>query len=471
MAKRAPKSAVQRPILGRLGAPRFLALGAFSLLFVGVGVFVVLQSRAATACSISAKLVPSCGALWGFYTSGNGDVRPAEATLGRKFDIVHAYHDFSNQGNSGVFPTALEKTYMDGSRIVFFNWESRLFGQRNASMPAPGAPNSVYTYRQITSGQLDGYIDTVANRLKATGKPVFLSYNHEVDDAKGLGSGSNVNHQAAGTAEEYVAAWRRIVDRFRAAGATNVVYVWVVTGYQSDNTVYQRLYPGDNYVDWIGYDPYNFYSCGGRTNWKDVPATFGPFYSRLDQGLLGPIAADKPRMLAEFGSHDDLANPKRNGDWYASIPGYLETRFPKIKALVSFNATGICPTHVLAPPAQAATQAGYMAAGKSPYLNRVISSAPAPQGDSQPPTVPQLLAATPVGNGQVKVTWAVASDNVGVTGYRVTRDGGYYIGFADTPEYVDTTLHSNGYHTYVIYAVDAAGNKSGPSAKVVVKVP
>ena len=44
-------------------------------------------------------------------------------------------------------------------------------------------------------------------------------------------------------------------------------------------------------------------------------------------------------------------------------------------------------------------------------------------GDTEPPTTPSGLTATAVSPTQVNLSWTASSDNVGVTGYRVYRDG------------------------------------------------
>ena len=63
---------------------------------------------------------------------------------------------------------------------------------------------------------------------------------------------ANGNHPG-----EFVAAWRHVVDIFRAQGATNVTWVWCpnIVGPKSQLT---GLYPGDNYTDWVCMDGYNW---------------------------------------------------------------------------------------------------------------------------------------------------------------------------------------------------------------------
>ena len=85
--------------------------------------------------------------------------------------------------------------------------------------------------------------------------------------------------------------------------------------------------------------------------------------------------------------------------------------------------------------------------------------------DTTAPTVPAVLAATP-GFGTVSLTWNASTDNVGVTGYRVYRDGGSVAATTSTG-YQDNGLSAGTPYSYTVAALDAAGNESDPSAAVV----
>src|SRR5207248_994570 len=50
-----------------------------------------------------------------------------------------------------------------------------------------------------------------------------------------------------------------------------------------------------------------------------------------------------------------------------------------------------------------------------------VSNGPPP--DTTPPSVPTGLRATAVSSSQINLSWAASSDNVGVSGYRVFRNG------------------------------------------------
>ena len=82
--------------------------------------------------------------------------------------------------------------------------------------------------------------------------------------------------------------------------------------------------------------------------------------------------------------------------------------------------------------------------------------------DSIKPTVPGSLTAT-AGTGQVVLNWTAATDNAGVTGYRVYRSG-TQVGSVNgtTLTYTHTGLVPGAY-SYTVRAIDAAGNLSDPS--------
>ncbi len=78
--------------------------------------------------------------------------------------------------------------------------------------------------------------------------------------------------------------------------------------------------------------------------------------------------------------------------------------------------------------------------------------------DTQAPSAPTGVEAAP-GNGQVALVWSPASDNVGVTGYRVFRDGQLAASPGATM-HTDAGLTNGRSYAYGVAAVDAAGNVS-----------
>jgi len=92
----------------------------------------------------------------------------------------------------------------------------------------------------IAKGERDDAIDRLGDWIQATKRPVFLRIGYEFDGPH--------NHYPP---QDYINAYRRLVNRFRDRGIRNVAYVW----HSYASKISQPLddwYPGDSYVDWVG---------------------------------------------------------------------------------------------------------------------------------------------------------------------------------------------------------------------------
>src|SRR3989440_212204 len=90
-----------------------------------------------------------------------------------------------------------------------------------------------------------------------------------------------------------------------------------------------------------------------------------------------------------------------------------------------------------------------------------VSNGPPP--DTTPPSVPTGLTASAVSSSQINLSWAASSDNVGVSGYRVFRDGAQ-IATTSTTFFANTGLSPSTTYSYAVAAFDAAGNLSAQSS-------
>ena len=98
-----------------------------------------------------------------------------------------------------------------------------------------------------------------------------------------------------------------------------------------------------------------------------------------------------------------------------------------------------------------------------------VSSSP---GDSQPPSTPTLTMANPVGMSQVDLAWTASTDNVGVAGYQIIRDGSIVANAAGNQlSLSDTSVNYNTSYGYQVRAFDAKGNVSGLSNILYVVTP
>ncbi|MNU96443.1 Mannan endo-1,4-beta-mannosidase precursor [compost metagenome] len=88
--------------------------------------------------------------------------------------------------------------------------------------------------------------------------------------------------------------------------------------------------------------------------------------------------------------------------------------------------------------------------------------------DNQAPSAPSNLAGTSSTYSTADLTWTQSTDNVGVVGYNVYKDGAL-LDISTTTSYTATGLKANTTYVFTVKAIDAAGNISSPSNAVSVK--
>lgn len=206
--------------------------------------------------------------------------------------------------------------------------------------PLRGKNQRKYSLQKIVRGRYDAYIRDWARGAAAWDEPLYLRFAHEMNaDFYPWGLGVNGN-----TAADYVAAWRHIHDIFVQEGAYNVRWVWSpLADVPTSRAVRERLYPGDDYVDWLALDGYNWGTEGPvLAEWRTVSEIFGPSYDRLT-GI-----SDKPVMIAE------IASAGAGGDVGAWIEeGLLEdvpSRLLRVRAVVWFSSDKVMDWRVNSTP-------------------------------------------------------------------------------------------------------------------------
>ena len=88
--------------------------------------------------------------------------------------------------------------------------------------------------------------------------------------------------------------------------------------------------------------------------------------------------------------------------------------------------------------------------------------------DTTPPTAPTNLTAT-LTDISASLSWTASTDNVGVAGYQVSRNGTTLAGTVTGTSFTDPGLAA-GTYTYTVVARDSAGNTSSPSTSASVTV-
>ncbi|HWW71009.1 MAG TPA: carbohydrate-binding module family 20 domain-containing protein [Duganella sp.] len=83
--------------------------------------------------------------------------------------------------------------------------------------------------------------------------------------------------------------------------------------------------------------------------------------------------------------------------------------------------------------------------------------------DSTPPSTPGAITASAITDRSLQLAWPAATDNIGVTGYKIYRNA-VQVGTSATAGYTDSGLAPATTYTYAVVAYDAAGNLSEAGA-------
>ncbi|PZU49803.1 MAG: beta-mannanase [Microbacterium sp.] len=196
--------------------------------------------------------------------------------------------------------------------MPLLTWESTPSAAGNDEPVQPD-----YTLAKIIGGEFDEYLHQYARDITATGLPLAIRLDHEMNGSwypwsEMRNDGSSLNTNSRG---EYVAMWRHVHDIFEEEGANDlVVWIWAPNVINNlaptlkDPAYLASLYPGDEYVDWIGLSGYLRPTTNPQN--RSFTYTFDPSLAQLR------AITDKPIFLAEVGATE---NDGRKPEWVTSF--------------------------------------------------------------------------------------------------------------------------------------------------------
>lgn len=173
----------------------------------------------------------------------------------------------------------------------------------------------------IPAGKYDDYIKNFASGVKAYGNPVIIRFGHEM----------NGNwYPWCQRPDAFKTAYNYIVTLFRQEGVTNVSWMWSIN---ADNVPYTAIsdaakyYPGNDTVNIIGIDGFNFGTANPGTQWRSFKDIFMPAYQYASQ-------YGKPIIISETASAEAGGN---KAEWIQAMFRDLALSFPNVTEIVWFN--------------------------------------------------------------------------------------------------------------------------------------
>ncbi len=245
-----------------------------------------------------------------------------------KLKYVNIFMPFAS---SGTVPSALPgtsvQTLINNGYRPIITWEM-MYHSFAASDPAQPRLN------QINNGSFNTYIDAFANKIKTYTDTVYIRLFHEFDGDWYPWCIAWNNQDP----NELISAFKHIVDRFRAKGATNVKWIFSPNSAPSPNTNYNwfvNAYPGDSYVDIIGTSIYN-HPSPGVPSWR----TFRPLVTE-SYFYATKYFPNKPFFICEAACRErynsEITDSQTKAEWWCQMDKDLQSYFNKTRAIIFFN--------------------------------------------------------------------------------------------------------------------------------------
>lgn len=206
------------------------------------------------------------------------------------------------------------------------------------------------------------------------------------------------------------------------------------------------LSPGDSYSYKIAA-----YDAAGNISYSNATSAVTLVNSPA------PSAPSSLFVTVKSSSEIDMTwSPSENG----TVAGYYVYQNDSQIATVPATSTSYDDTGLVPSTSYLFAVAAYNAAGN--VSGQSFSVEGTTLGvDTTPPSKPLDLIATPLSTSAIGLSWGASTDNVGVAGYYIYRDGNQVatVGATSTT-YTDTGLATSTSHYYYVAAYDAAGNVS-----------
>ena len=191
-----------------------------------------------------------------------------------------------------------------------------------------------FTNTQISNGALDDFFTAWAQDAKAYNKTVILRYDHEMN-----GNWFPWSKLPGNNAENYVAMWKHVYNVIYngegwtdwtegqpAKGATNVKFFWC-----ANDVAVSSFYPGNDFVDYVGFDKYEW----GTGN-ASMDSMYGPAIRKLRQIVNGDPnkPSDIPILIGETGISEQNTG---RVNWISNGYHDIYRDFPDVEAILYFN--------------------------------------------------------------------------------------------------------------------------------------
>jgi len=247
------------------------------------------------------------GPIFGFALEGlpitGKQIQSIEKDTGLRPELVVFFLQWPADPTETGFPAPSLDTIRNRGALPCLTWEP-MYYQNNREMIIPAD--------QILNGTYDAYLTAFAQEAKLWGDPFIIRFAHEMNTNRYHWGENRLDQYGPQSPATYRQMYRHVVDIFRKIGADNVLWAFSPNAESVPNSSYDataswnragHYYPGNDYVDIIGIDGYNWGTTqtmamnGWQSRWLSFAAIFGPMYKEMTS-----LAPDKPVLVFETAS-------------------------------------------------------------------------------------------------------------------------------------------------------------------------
>lgn len=288
------------------------------------------QASAATSAAQPTAVTSTIPLAFGAYSQGmDRDPRVLDRTasaVGRPMAIASV---FRGRGDDPYWPYPSDRA-MGATRTLLVAWSLEDYG----------------SFAYWSSGRGDAVLRAKARTLRAYGRPVVLRPWAEMNaDWVAHQPTTGAAKSRGGTPAQFKAAWRRAVTIFRQERATNVRWAFnPTTDTYAGTTDVRTIYPGNDVVDILGLDGYNWGTTRTRNlGWRSFDDVYAVQYQRLVA-----LAPRKPVWICEISSADPASagvssvavsapRGQSKAAWWLDAFARMRTGYRNVQAVVIFD--------------------------------------------------------------------------------------------------------------------------------------
>lgn len=194
-----------------------------------------------------------------------------------------------------------------------------------------------FALKNIVSGRYDAYIRSFSKELATFSRRIYLRILHEMNGNWYPWCGS-VNGNSS---RSFIDAWNHIRNLVNLEVPSGIEWVWSPYAHsypeESSNSIV-NYFPGDDVIDWVAIDGYNWGSSKEWSVWQSFEDIFSDAYESMI------VITQRPFMVGEMAC-GELGGSK--GLWISEALHALNTRFNKIRIIIWFDINKECDWRIM----------------------------------------------------------------------------------------------------------------------------